>query len=155
MIPTAGSWIAADMAGDQPWQMYYIEYMVSAPAGTQSLLFDFGDSGRTRIVEVQAFLTSTLPGDADRNGKVDAADAALLAANWLTQGGATWNQGDFNADSNVDDLDAALLAANWNCCVSAEAAVAEPSSLALLMGLTVGLFAFGFRRPGENEQEIA
>ena len=48
--------ITDGVAGDQPWQMWYWEYEVSAPAGTQSLLFDFGNSGRTRIVEVQGFV---------------------------------------------------------------------------------------------------
>lgn len=52
----AATRITDGTAGDQPWQMWYWEYDVSAPAGTQSLLFDFGTSGRTRIVEVQAFV---------------------------------------------------------------------------------------------------
>ncbi len=155
MTSTAGAWIAAGMTGDQPWQMYYIEYLVSAPAGTQSLLFDFGDSGRTRIVEVQGFLSSVLPGDADNNGTVDADDAALLAANWLTTGNAAWCQGDFNGDGNVDDLDAAILAANWLRGVAPDAAVPEPSTLALLWGLAVGLSVYGICRPGKHEQEIA
>ena len=35
------------------------------------------------------------PGDADNNWIVDARDAAILAANWLTGPDATWDEGDF------------------------------------------------------------
>ncbi|MBN2022770.1 MAG: PEP-CTERM sorting domain-containing protein [Pirellulales bacterium] len=77
-----------------------------------------------------------LPGDADGNGKVDKADAARLAANWLRMGDATWGQGDFNNDRNVDDLDLAILAANWTP-EGPAAAVPEPSVVALLLAAAV------------------
>jgi len=53
------------------------------------------------------------PGDANLDGKVDALDAAVLAAHWLQPGGAAWTDGDFNGDHRVDDLDASILAAHW------------------------------------------
>lgn len=76
------------------------------------------------------------PGDADRNGKIDAADAAALATNWLTGPNATWSQGDFNKDGYVNDIDAALMAANWTG--SASASVPEPSVWVALLSLSLG-----------------
>ncbi len=79
------------------------------------------------------------PGDANRDGVVDAADAAILATYWQTTLDATWLMGDFNGDGAVDEIDATLLAANWQS--DASGAVPEPSSLALL---TCGLFGLLF-----------
>lgn len=131
MTSTAGHRITDGMAGDLPWQMYYWDYTVNVPDGTQSLFFDFGTSGRTRIVEVQAMMTTVLPGDANDDGMVDEDDAAILAAHWLKQGSSTWGQGDFNGDGNVNDVDAAMMATNWGVGTSS-ASVPEPSVLILL-----------------------
>ncbi|MBN2024656.1 MAG: LamG domain-containing protein [Pirellulales bacterium] len=76
-----------------------------------------------------------VPGDATGNGVVDAADAALLAANWLCSSGVGWGQGDFNEDGSVDDLDLAILAANW----SAGAGAAVPEPAAWLLAAAAGL----------------
>ena len=54
-----------------------------------------------------------LPGDANRDGAVDDADAATLAHNWQKQTAATWADGDFNSDGLVDDTDATILAQHW------------------------------------------
>ncbi len=54
-----------------------------------------------------------LPGDANRNGRVDDDDASTLAHNWHKQTAATWTEGDFNADGLVNDLDATILARHW------------------------------------------
>ena len=83
-------------------------------------------------------------GDANDDTKVDELDAAILAENWLTMSGATREMGDFNGDYKVDDVDATILAANWHAGVTA-AAVPEPSSMILLMGLA-GLLGFVRRR---------
>ena len=142
MTSTAGSWITAGMTGDLPWQMYYAEYTVNAPAGTQSLFLDFGTSGRMRLVEVQGLVMTGLPGDANIDGVVDAEDAAILAAHWQMQSGATWGDGDFNGDYKVDDADATLMATNWGG-TGASASVPEPSLAVLLCG---AIAVFWFRR---------
>ena len=84
-----------------------------------------------------AFKLSFLPGDANLDGTVDNADAAILASNWLSSA-AAWAQGDFNADGKVNDLDAAILASNWQATVQGSNSAPEPSAIALLLcGLMV------------------
>ncbi|MBN1908618.1 MAG: retropepsin-like domain-containing protein [Pirellulales bacterium] len=58
-------------------------------------------------------LISRDPADANYDGVVDAADAAVLAAHWLESTDRGWFDGDFNGDGVVDDLDASILAARW------------------------------------------
>ena len=82
----------------------------------------------------------SIPGDADIDGDVDADDAAFVAANWQTVGGATWGMGDFNLDGNVNDLDATLMATNWTGPLAA--AVPEPGSLVLLLGISLSFALF-------------
>ncbi|MBN1909694.1 MAG: autotransporter-associated beta strand repeat-containing protein [Pirellulales bacterium] len=84
-----------------------------------------------------------VPGDTDGDRDIDAADAAVLARNWLAYNPSfDYRDGDFNKDGWVNDLDASILAANWNP-GGAEAAgkVPEPSVLASLLGLALSLFA--------------
>jgi hypothetical protein len=58
-----------------------------------------------------------VPGDADMNGVVGAADlVTLLSANWNASGpagGAMWGMGDFDGDGFVGPADLALLTANY------------------------------------------
>ena len=85
-----------------------------------------------------------LVGDANADGKVDDADAMILACNWQTLNGATWSMGDFNGDGAVDDADATLLAANWQIIqAGAENSVPEPSVIFHLFGLICGYAGFG------------
>jgi hypothetical protein len=51
-------------------------------------------------------------GDANRDGAVNGADFAILAANFGRSGRA-WEQGDFNGDGTVDGSDFSLMAANF------------------------------------------
>lgn len=84
-----------------------------------------------------------IPGDANGDGKVNALDAADLAANWLSDQ-ATWTMGDFNNDGIVDDEDAALLAANWGYGAGSES-VPEPCFFTLL-GSAVGILIINHKK---------
>ena len=84
-----------------------------------------------------------IPGDANHDGAVNSADAAVLAAHWQTAGGANWEQGDFNGDGAVNDIDATILAANWM--TASPASVPEPSVLAMLLAC---LAALAWRKRG-------
>ena len=85
-----------------------------------------------------------IPGDANRDGKVDGSDVTILAGNWqhgvTGTANATWDMGDFNADGKVDGSDVTILAGNWQAGVTAAAtAVPEPGTLVLLLGAIVSL----------------
>ena len=88
--------------------------------------------GRIDDVSISTILATAIPGDANGDGKVNAADAAILAANWLTASGAGWAEGDFNDDGVVNDIDAAILAANWQVSETVSH-VPEPATIWLLM----------------------
>ena len=87
-----------------------------------------------------------MPGDANMDGTVDAADATILADNWQTLSGATWAMGDFNGDYAVDDIDATLLAANWQNGVAST--IPEPASFVLLGSALIPLLAYAWRKHG-------
>ena len=85
-----------------------------------------------------------LPGDANRDRVVDEADAAILAANWLSEG-KYWAQGDFSGDGVVNEADATMMAANWQG--GGTASVPEPSILVLF---AAGVLVFMARENGVN-----
>ena len=117
--------------------------------GDGTILDGSGSFFDGKIDEVQIWGSSEpitgIPGDADLNGVVNAADAAILASNWLTTSGATWLDGDFNADQAVNDLDAAILAANWQVS-GAVAQVPEPAAIVLLINILLFGCLSHFRR---------
>jgi hypothetical protein len=81
-----------------------------------------------------------IPGDANRDRKVDDKDAAILAAHWQQPGG--WGDGDFNDDGVVNDKDAAIMAAHWGETVEGTAEVPEPGTLVLLAGALLSLLVW-------------
>ena len=88
-----------------------------------------------------------VPGDATDDGVVDAADAAILAANW-SESDASWWMGDFNDDGRVNAADASILAANWGDHREISA-VPEPAvafHLIVALGLVVHFRRAGRRR---------
>ncbi|MBN2021932.1 MAG: PEP-CTERM sorting domain-containing protein [Pirellulales bacterium] len=115
-------------------------YLITAESDSLEIRFEAGtDPSATSYnpvlnalsLEVVEALPDAPPGDANRDGRVDAADARILAAHWLQPTGAGWSDADFNADGLVDDLDLAILSANWSAVPAG--AVPEPSSGALLL----------------------
>lgn len=87
---------------------------------------DVGGLGRG-CSSASAATQPLLPGDADRNGTVNQADAAILAAHWgLTS--MAWDDGDFNHDGRVNAADASILAANWGATTLGEAATGETAT---------------------------
>ena len=86
-----------------------------------------------------------IPGDANRDGKVDGSDVTILAGNWqhgvTGTADASWAMGDFNGDGKVDGSDVTILAGNWQAGVNAAAvSVPEPSTIVGLLMLCVAGF---------------
>ena len=119
---------------------------------SESLIYDMtlvGTGSNYLIDEIVLENISTsepVPGDANKDGKVDGSDVTILAGNWQAgvnpgDDAATWDMGDFNGDGKVDGSDVTILAGNWQCGVEAAAAAAvpEPSTLLLLIGMFAGL----------------
>lgn len=73
------------------------------------------------------------PGDANRDGTVDASDLGILATHYGATSGAQWGDGDFTGDGSVDVSDLGLLATNYSNGSSSVASVPEPGGIALLL----------------------
>ena len=88
--------------------------------------------------------SANIPGDANKDGKVDGSDVTILAGNWQVLTGADWGMGDFNGDGKVDGSDVTILAGNWQYGTSNSASsVPEPSTLIGLFTLCLaGLLKF-------------
>ena len=131
MVPMVheGRGLAQILADGQPVSPIFEEIK-----GIEYAMFTTQDTA----LHIQAFYAALLAGDANHDGKVDAADASLLAANWLAVD-ANWAMGDFNADGVVNDVDATILAANWQSGVAANVTAPEPGVATLLLGLLAGV----------------
>ena len=101
-----------------------------------------------QIADMQFIVEDTtpdqIPGDANKDGKVDGSDVTILAGNWqkgVSDGQtAKWEEGDFNGDGKVDGSDVTILAGNWQAGVeAASAAVPEPSTIVLLLSALTAL----------------
>ena len=91
------------------------------------------------MVDNVSCIIPTFPGDANGDLTVDAADAAILASNWLGTD-KKWTDGDFNDDGIVNDEDFRLMATNWLRTKSAAAAIPEPCCMTLLMTLLTAAY---------------
>jgi hypothetical protein len=106
-------------------------------------------------------LAYTVLGDVNASSSVDRTDAAVMAANFGMKQGATSAHGDLDGDGAVGMTDLALFQANFRRSVAtspatSQAAVPEPSSIALcLVALTATLF-FGhnMKRDRANEHDL-
>jgi len=82
-----------------------------------------------------------IPGDANDDGRVNAADLAILATNWQKDP-AGWQDGNFNADTIVNVQDLSVLATMWGTGVPpAGGAAPEPTMLLLLCPSVAALLA--------------
>lgn len=108
----------------------------------QLLLPELDGSGVWDVDELyttgELAVVSAIPGDANKDGAVDADDATILAINWGLHG--DWAKGDFNGDRVVGAADAAILAANWGRGIveqGGDQTVPEPACNILLLSLSL------------------
>jgi hypothetical protein len=114
---------------DRPWARV-IPQLLFSPDGAHLYVTE---PDADTIYELS--LSSSVPGDADNDGDVDADDARIVSNNWGSAMAVGALHGDFNGDHLVNVKDAAILAANWGHGVEGEGnAVPEPSApIALLL----------------------
>jgi hypothetical protein len=88
-------------------------------------------------------VASSLPGDANGDGVVDAVDYIAVKQHIGTTTGATTADGDFDGDGDVDWADLSTLTAALNAGGAGGTTVPEPATLCLL---ATGAFAAIRRR---------
>ncbi|MBN2294564.1 MAG: hypothetical protein JXM70_19195, partial [Pirellulales bacterium] len=108
------------------------------------------DTSRLYTTGELAMIYDPFAGDANRDGKVDDADAAILAVNWFGGPGLSWDQGDFNGDGFVNDIDATLLAVNWQKSIGVNVTSIPEPSIALLL-MCIAISAAMLRRRNFNQ----
>ena len=149
--------INCDFNGDGNCTTDDVDLLVTeVVAGTNSPAFDLTGDGTVGQDDLDTWLRLAatengkgapyLPGDANLDGMVDAADLNQVGINW--QGSPNlWSAGDFNASGAVDAGDLNLLGINWQQMIpmpAAASSVPEPATWCLL-GLGIGCF-FHVRR---------
>ena len=143
---------AGDFNGDGVVNVADLDALtVEVLAGTDNPQFDLDSNGIVDADDRIFWITDikdTFLGDANLDGKVNAADLNTLALSWQSTAATSWSQGDFNGDGNVNASDLNGLALNWRNGVAAAAfasLVPEPTSITLLF---FGFVSLGLlRRP--------
>ncbi len=111
----------------------WASYRLNAPTDDEWWTIGFRVAG---IVE------NAIPGDANRDGRVDLSDFGVLKANFGT--GTTWSQGDFNSDSKVDLSDFGVLKVAFG--TSAVARIPEPCGFVLAIAGLAAMVSTWARR---------
>jgi len=107
-------------AGD--WSLSASKRVVSVvfnlvlPAGRYRVTLGQGsvrDLAGNNLVQPASLEFFSLPGDANRDRRVDARDLVLLARGLGSVTGVNWRSGDFNLDGRVDSNDVRILMGQW------------------------------------------
>jgi len=127
---------------DQPYEHQYWESYdllrraaIAYPAGPYAdllAMMEYDGSADYVNLTHPALHEGPVPGDANRDGKVDVFDMALLANHYGLPGNWEWEHGDFNGDRMVNINDLALLADSYGYGLYGQP-VPEPAALALLV----------------------
>jgi len=106
----------------------------------KDLVFTYCTNNGQIVDGLVEYVTSVLPGDANWDGVVDAADYIALKRNFGRASGARYKDGDFNGDHAVDWNDLQTLMGNFGARgVGSAPAAPEPATLGLLALLALSL----------------
>ena len=107
--------------------------------GSGDAKYDLDNSGSVDLGDRDALLVEigALPGDADLNGLVNAADLNSLGSNWQARV-SSWADGDFNGDSVADVADLNEMGLWWTKTAADFAASEAPAPLAATVPEPVG-----------------
>ena len=72
-----------------------------------------GNVGQSDVVFLVENTIGTFMGDANLDGRVDAADLNVVGINWRAANVTGWEQGDFNGDDGVAAADLNIIGLNW------------------------------------------
>jgi hypothetical protein len=140
-VSVAGAWGMVSVGQVTPATGYYGAGSFTYRAYDGELCSD------TATVLIHVLCTTQIPGDANRDGAVNADDAAIVAKNWgqAVSGGA--RMGDFDGDGMVGAADASILAANWGTTAkgTGPTSVPEPGGMTMLVGY-LGVLSWSRRR---------
>ena len=105
-----------------------------------------------------AMILESLPGDANRDGKVDINDLTIVLTNFGLSGSpldVTYSQGDFNGDGKIDINDLTIVLTHFGQSIGSSAAgmapAPEPGSLAVVAAGLAGLLAYAWRKLGSGQ----
>jgi len=100
--------------------------------GAEDLVFKYLTDAGEIIDGLVEYVTSALPGDANLDGVVDAADYIALKRSFGKSSGATYGDGDFDGDRGVDRADLLILMGSFSQGTGGAATIPEPATLALM-----------------------
>jgi hypothetical protein len=105
-----------------------------------------GQTYRLQVSIVDHEMIPLLPGDANRDGKVNLSDFGILKSNF-GKNDATWDQGDFDADTKVALGDFGILKTNFGKSSGGAGSLAVPEPSAWILA-SLGLLSLVRRRSG-------
>jgi len=101
--------------------------------GAEDLVFTYLTDSGVIIEGLVEYVTSVLPGDANWDGVVDAADYIALKRSFGMASGARYQDGDFDGDHDVDWDDLVILQGSFGQGTGGTPTIPEPGSAMLLV----------------------
>jgi hypothetical protein len=101
--------------------------------GADDLVFTYRTDSGAIIEGLVEYISSAIPGDANLDGVVDAADYIALKRSFGMASGARYQDGDFDGDHDVDWDDLVILQGSFGQGTGGTTTIPEPGSAMLLV----------------------
>ncbi len=140
--------VVCDFDGSGSCDVDDLDMLLYEGIGSGDMIYDLDDNGVVDLNDRDMWLRSgtSLPGDANLDGRNNAADLNAIGSNWLADDTGSWGDGDFNGDGSTDATDLNELGRFWggtaeefsDAATAPLSAVPEPGGhLLVLFGLTL------------------